>query len=233
MANSQHPQPSLNQCRARIDRAREHIKNLEDKLSVLTNRSAISWTKNDSAGRLVIPTENLPPITPILIGETLYNLRGALDYLVGQLFYLATGNFDSRTKFLVEDSAAAWNRHLTHKAGGKRPWLPMLRVKHQDALKGFQPFNGCKWTKALQIHSNIDKHRHFLIAKGARIVRATADWLPGSGRTVTSGITADRKTKNDFARSVLFDDGTAVIETLTEIEQGVSDVVQAFDADFK
>jgi len=195
----------------------------------------VRWTEHDSAGNLVVPANDLPAIIPILIGETLYNLRGALDYLVSQCFYLATGKFSSQPKFLIEDSIKGWKRHLAH--GKKtRNWLSSLSAKHRASFGRLQPFNGCKWTKTLQIYSNIDKHRHFLVAKGGpgtgTIIRAPADWRPGS-KVPKLSPEATMKIKRDRARTVLFDDGTSVIETLVEIHERVSAVIASFEPDFK
>jgi hypothetical protein len=44
---------------------------------------------------------------------------------------------------------------------------------------------------------------------------------------------AAMKIKRDRARTVLFDDGTSVIETLVEIHERVSDVIASFEPDFK
>jgi hypothetical protein len=110
MAQSYRGKPTLDECRARILRAMKHIEGLERELASVRG-TADRWTIYDPAGLLVtpdrrgylgIPDINIPPVVRILIGETLYNLRTALDYLVSQLFYLATGKFDSGTKFLIE-----------------------------------------------------------------------------------------------------------------------------------
>jgi hypothetical protein len=230
MSNTYRSKPSLDECLARIIRAEEHIERLEDKLSTVGS-TTFRWTANDPKGRLVIPDIDVPPIVRILIGETLYNLRTALDYLVSQLFYLATGKFDSRTKFLIEDSVAGWDRHFPH--GTKsRAWLHLLAGKHQTALQGLQPFNGCKWTKTLQTLSNIDKHRHFVAARGSMIIRAPAAYRPGSQTTPAAAALA-MEMKRNRTRSILFDDGTSVIETLIELQKRVADVIQAFEPDFK
>jgi hypothetical protein len=135
--------PTLNQCRARICRAGEHIESLEDKLSGFPG-STVRWTAHDSAGNLVVPANEIPAIIPILIGKALYNLRGALDYLVSQCFYLATGRFNSQPKFLIEDSISGWNKHLPH---GKKThtWLGSLSAKHQATFKQLQHRGGRSW----------------------------------------------------------------------------------------
>jgi hypothetical protein len=139
MAQTYRPKPTLDECRSRVIRAEEHIKRLERELAAIAS-PVTRWTRHDSIGQLIQIGAHIPSIVRILIGETLYDLRTALDYLASQLFYLATGRFDSRTKFLIEISPTAWNRHLSY----KNAWLPSLARKHQTMLERFQPFNGHK-----------------------------------------------------------------------------------------
>ncbi len=74
MQHPNSPKPSLNDARARVDRASEHIDRLWDNLTVMT-REQWEGLRVTSA---VTPFE-APPIISILIGEIVYNLKAALD----------------------------------------------------------------------------------------------------------------------------------------------------------
>ena len=167
MPSTYRPKPSLNECGARIVRADEHIERLEKELAALVLRQRTRWTRHDPGGQLIISSDQIPTIVTILIGETFYNLRTALDYLAAQLYYLATGTFHGSTKFIIEDTSSAWQRHFT----SKHPWITSLSGKHQTMLEGLQPFKGHAWLKTFRTFSNTDKHRHFLVIVRSQIIR--------------------------------------------------------------
>ncbi len=219
--------PSLNDARARIGRARDHITRLEREIAAVlppdrTITTPIMGPAFVSGGTEYI---NAPPILAILIGETLYNLRGALDYLVYELFYLDTGGIENGTKFLIEDSIASWNNHLSSPgtAGRRRRklWLYRLTMAHKTALQALQPCYGCTWTARLRDLSNPDKHR--------RLTTIVASVNHGGHGAIGFGpvmVTTHLTTK------VAFEDGSFVVETLKLLQKEVADVIEAFDPDF-
>src|SRR6266568_1162319 len=158
--------PSLDDALARVSRANEHIASLEREIAAVlspdrTIRLAASAGLGGGAQYI-----SAPPILAILIGETLYNLRAALDYLVFELVYLDAGKPKSGTKFLIEDTVEGWDKHLPNfnMSGHERRklWLDKLTAAHQAALKALQPCHGCEWTRRLRGLSNPDKHRRLL-----------------------------------------------------------------------
>ena len=113
--------PSLDDARARIGRAKEHIATVEREIVAAMPPDRTITTV--IAGGFLSGTRyiNPPPILPILIGETIYNLRAALDYLVYELFYLDTGETTNITKFVIEDSEQSWAYTHTRYAQRQAP----------------------------------------------------------------------------------------------------------------
>ena len=122
---------SLDQARLRIDRAREHISHLKreiaaalqgaESVGVITVTAGTTGHFEDTTKQARHP--RIQPIASILVGEAAYNLRGALDYLVYELFLLNTGKESKATKFLIEKTEEGWNAHI----------LPKKACGHCDA----------------------------------------------------------------------------------------------------
>ncbi|RWC86770.1 MAG: hypothetical protein EOS72_24700 [Mesorhizobium sp.] len=226
MSISDRTKPSLDDARSRIDRAKQHIASLEDEIVAVIppNRTITAAAPGGSFMGGGTQLLRVPPILPILIGEAIYNLRAALDYLVFELAYLDTGTPKSGTKFLIEPTEKGWNNHLTAPTGKERRklWLPELTAAHQAALKRLQPCYGCKWTGTLRDLSNPDKHRR-LLGVVATIDQLGYGAIPGGGAVM---VTFQLTTK------VAFEDASPVVETLKLLQEQVADVIEAFDPDF-
>ena len=105
-----------------------------------------------------------PVIWSILVGEILYNLRSALDHLVWQLV-LANGQTPGRhNEFLIAIDHQRWLQ-------GKGRTLTGVSPKHQAMISYLQPFTGginlpfnVSNLKVLDDLSNIEKHRHLIVA---------------------------------------------------------------------
>lgn len=87
-----------------------------------------------------------------LSSEVIQHLRIALDYLAYQLAWLDSGLQQERTQFPIVDQSAQWSSRC-------RQDLPGVHRDHLDAVRRFQPFAGCEWTRELRDLSNLDKHR--------------------------------------------------------------------------
>lgn len=220
--------PTLNDARARVARASEHIINLEHKLTPVSPQNLQIPDLQVVAGTLVVTRYVYAgPEISILIGEVVYNLRAALDYLVYELFYLDTGKTKNTTKFLIEDSKQAWDSHFPDPGMSakqrSRLWLHLLTPAHQAALKRLQPVFGCKWSAALRDLSNPDKHR--------RLVRALArETLTGSDAMTVRGPVM---VNFNVTVEVKFEDASLVVETLKLMHEKVADVIEVFDPDFQ
>ena len=225
--------PTLDDARARVIRAAEHIAKLEAELTAALPPRAITTTVAAPSfmggGKKYI---SLAPLVVILIGETLYNLRGAMDYLVYELFQLDTGKIYDYTEFPIVDKLERWNKYFPaknsppnkpfdpNKRGEK--WLHKLTGPHKKALKDLQPFQGCQWTKTLRNRSNIDKHRRLIVVEST--VQSHGGMIGGIGPvTVTSRL---------ISKVAFDDDKTLVVETLKDLHKEVSAVLDKFDLDF-
>jgi len=181
------------------------------------------------AGPAFLGTQTIkaPPIVPILIGETIYNLRATLDYLVYQLFYLDTGippDLSNRTQFPIVDRKQSWENYFptpqTTPKGLKKMWLHKLSACHQADIKRLQPWFGCKWTAKIRDLSNPDKHRRF-------IATPITTSQPGGVIPEAAMVTVE------ITRKIAFEDTSPVMETLDCLQQKVADVIDYFDPDFK
>jgi hypothetical protein len=111
-------EPSLDGAHARVDRAKHHIASLECEIAAVLppdrtiSRMMLRPDFFSGGARGGTQYVSAPPILAILIGETIYNLRAALDYLVFELAHLDTGKPQGGTKFLIEDSEKVWHGHL-------------------------------------------------------------------------------------------------------------------------
>jgi hypothetical protein len=167
-----HPQgvkPSLKNCYARVDRAEQHLINLRKEIE------SFWWYANYAVSVPEYTTgdffdmgdrELLPPIISITIGEAVYNLRAALDYLVYELAVLDSGQIQKGTQFPIEDTPTdpGHLKDLEKRwATGTHKRLRGVSLPHQAAIRDLQPFAGCQWTKTLRVHSNIDKHETFIL----------------------------------------------------------------------
>jgi hypothetical protein len=226
---SDRPKPSLDDARARIGRAKEHITRLEHEISAILppNQTITRAVMGPAFLSRSSHRIDVPPIVTILIGETIYNLRSALDYLVYELFYLDTGKIKKNTKFPVESSPKEWNKYFPFPGmlGKQRHklWLYRLSTSHQAAIKALQPCFGCKWTAPFSSLSNLDKHRHLTV------VEATAEHM-GHGAIAGPGAVM---VSVQVASKIAFQDGSLVVETLKLFEKEISDVIEAFDPDFQ
>jgi hypothetical protein len=121
------------------------------------------------------PEERIPAKLPILVGEAVYNLRAALDYLTGALSRIDTPGWPSgrkrRNQFPIEHTRIGFtSRRDTFLAG--------VSDAHVAEIEGYQPFSGCDWTGRLARLSNMDKHNQLVVvlqgitlqAEGQRLV---------------------------------------------------------------
>jgi len=168
-----------------------------------------------------------------LVGETVYNLRCALDYLVYALAALDSSAPQKGTQFPIMDTAQDF-------AGRGKTMLNGVNATHVAAIEGLQPYKGCNWTARLRDLSNMDKHRH--IVPGGGIMKPT----------VHSGLSTDlrrihgafeRKAKHPVtgedvdvkvhvASEILFSDRTPVVQPLHELKTRVADTLGQFEAEF-
>jgi hypothetical protein len=225
-----HSKPSVDSALARVARAGEHIARIEDEVAALAKNVAFSGRFGVEAGVTGLLTDEefgLPLIIAILIGETIYNLHAALDYLVYELAILDSGNVQQGTYFPIESSPDGWDKHVV-----RGNFLSGVSDVHKAQIHALQPFNGVEWTARIRDISNPDKHRQLTVGWHGPGVRIEANW---STRSQTIGQTIDQSMdiQGSFTYVIHFDDRSTVIETLKLLQQQVSDVINAFKHEFK
>jgi hypothetical protein len=121
-----------------------------------------------------------PPIVSVLLGEIVYNLRSALDYLAFELARHDSGQIQENTQFPIDDTPEKFARSITTRLRG-------VSSAHVLLIEKLQPYTGCNWTEVLRDISNPDKHRQ-LTARGSSFsvtVLKEGAMLPGGGNCYT------------------------------------------------
>lgn len=233
MAVPESREPSLYDAKARIARASEHIKSLEREIERYGWRGPMSpFVQTASVGF------NPSPLCSILVGETAYNLKAALDYLVSESYYLATGNFNNGTKFLIVASQKEWERNFpqpdTPPKALKKLWLHRLSAEHQAVLKGLQPFSGTDWTKTLQKITNPDRHKALIELAGEIGYTKIERLSPERAAVMPIEFPAETFVHFETSRELrLHGIGAHAIQTLQHLTGEVAKVIEAFEPYFQ
>ena len=168
----------------------------------------------------------------VLLGEVVYHLRSALDYLVFELAQLDSGKIQERTQFPIESTPEGF-------ASRRTTYLRGVSPEHAESIRLLQPCAGCAWTRDLAAISNPDKHRAlhatFSSQEGSVAVAigtpAQISGQPGRLRPLR-GDPARRSVKvhhSVAAVSVTFGDGEpGVIETLDHLKSQVALTIDTF-----
>ena len=146
----------------RVGRASKHLTNLNRRVNtvrqsidevVLLERKPQKFQLpngrivNGVLGSVSFPINApIPPIISILIGETIYNLRASLDYLIYDLAILDSGQVTDGTQFPIDDTVKAFEKRRNN-------FLKGLSDEHVAAIERLQPCYGCNWTKVLRVIS--------------------------------------------------------------------------------
>ena len=165
----QHP---LDGAFERVVRAGEHIDDLLRRIKELTRTSEQnvldgldlrpSQIKLDT---LILPLAPqilpfpVPPRYSILVGETFYNLRAALDYLVYELARHDAGSLKEHTQFPITASPNDFPSERKSRLRG-------VNERHVAAIEALQPYPDRKeneWLADLQRLSNPDKHKSLTV----------------------------------------------------------------------
>jgi len=220
----------------RVRRAGIHLTNLNSRVNALSKIISNKVVINDKPaiftlpnGRevsvplfLKIPDDEIPPIFSVLLGEIIYNLRSALDYLVYELARLDSGSVIDHTQFLIEDCKKTFKRKRNYRLKG-------IGQKHRAMLEMLQPYNGCDWTKLIRDLSDPDKHRQLTIANPnifAAFSQGSAEEVLVNGAVNMNSDVASHITFR--CKSILVD-----VNTLKKLKFQVSETLQLFYSDFK
>lgn len=151
--------------RAKIERAEEHINDLDSRIVAFLKSEAYSVSveddpKTDERAYRVHFHSPIPLALSLVAGDALHNLRSALDHLVWQLVE-AAGNMPTReTAYpIFKDASAAHKFFQKSKAkpDPKIKGVPGAAVQLIEATNPYQGGNNQLW--AVHELNNIDKHR--------------------------------------------------------------------------
>jgi len=156
----------LDGCRAKIERANEHIKNLSLEYSAHANSGQYRIVQEyDTANGILVlkfaDVKTLPTRLSVIIGDALHQLRSALDHSIHQLILKNGGIVTKKTQFPVFQS------HEGYVARG-HPMISGLSVPAAALIESFQPYQlgtsaGEHPLWVLAELNNADKHRLLLV----------------------------------------------------------------------
>jgi len=161
---------------AKLNWAEEHIKNL----NAATDRfrkahpNIVVPERHEDLGEIwhkVAYVPEIPDPIALMLGDALYNLRAALDYLAHELVVIAGNEPSRQTAFPIFDKPNEYWEGMARKVKG-------MRQMAIESINRIQPYEGGFGHALWQLHrlNNIDKHRVLLTIA-----------LVNSGRTMTPG----------------------------------------------
>lgn len=225
----------------RVDRAGKHLGELDTEIADyrrFKNETTLIQFGRDDKGNTVplgalTTAYDAASDMSILVGEIVYNLRNALDYLVYELARLDSGGAQKRTQFPIESTHDGF-------VGRRKTFLKGVNDRHVAQIKALQPYSGCQWTQTLATFSNQDKHRELV----AVATPAQSVWFVGAipPPDVPDSAHVHRAPQADgtevyvtgyFTVRVEFADGTLVPETLQKLKLYVADVLESFKPEFQ
>jgi hypothetical protein len=179
--------PSLNGCLAKLGRASEHIgivgastqRAKPPLVAAVEVEFATGRTERTVTAALkVVSIPEIPDHLSLAIGEALYNIRSALDYLASELIALNEGVYWPMSQFPIATSPAKHGdlaREAIGRLGG-----------YWEIIEQYQPYGDPAdvWSSAFRIlrdTSNIDKHRRPVTPVVTVDVSAHSPMTPGVG----------------------------------------------------
>lgn len=229
---------SLDGCFERIRRADEHLADLRNRIAIVTARQAQAVSADFNPRppydwHITGPTETYVEIRiGILIGEIVYNLRAALDYLVFELAKLDSGREQAGTQFPIESTRQGFIAH-------EQIWLNGINPTHRAAIERVQPYNGCYWAQLLRDISNRDKHRKLAHIEGECRVHAYSRFADANFDDIHATITrrhhpihGEVDVKIHIYCPITFGSTTPIVDELENLKMGVADTLNAFKPEF-
>jgi hypothetical protein len=142
-----------------LDWAEEHIKNLNTATDRFRKAHAdiVVAESHEDLGEVwhkVAHVPEIPDPLALMLGDALYNLRAALDYLAYELVVAAGNEPNSQTAFPIFDTPDEYWERMGRKVKG-------MRQSAIEAINRIQPYEGGFCHALWQLHrlNNIDKHR--------------------------------------------------------------------------
>ena len=154
---------------AKLRRAEQRIRELADEMDKLCEeiqQSIVREVREDIDKQVWVyqgPTPDTPVEWSVIIGETLYNLRSALDHLVWQLVIDNRQTPGRHNEFPITEDDQQWQQEKVRALRG-------LSQRHQAMIGYMQPFTGggnlpfnVSMLRAIHELSNVEKHRHLIL----------------------------------------------------------------------
>jgi hypothetical protein len=226
----------------RVRRAEEHLVDLEARLAgpIGQHFEPISLKYEAQAPHTLLVEYEIGVDVAIsmriavLIGETCYNLRCALDYFVAALAELDSGSVQTGTQFPIEDT----EKGFEWRKGGS--WLKGINATHVAMIEWLQPYRGCRWTAHLRELSNRDKHYKFVAVERRHVGTFYESFNDTFYRrrdlpeySAHHPIYGEVHVKFDVATVIALKDGTPAISALHKIKGGVLDALTDCAPDFQ
>jgi hypothetical protein len=174
------PKIALQQVLDRLDWAKQHVKKLNTALRRFHKANpTTTFTKSDpETGDLSYYVRDIPAVPaeiPLILGDALYSLRGALDYLACGLVPVIT----SDTKFPIAHSSESYKTMLDRV-------VPAIGKDALKVLDSIRPYQGGDWL-LWRLHklNIIDKHRLLLTVC---VVSPMRTLRPGEEISATSSL---------------------------------------------
>jgi hypothetical protein len=218
---------SLRDAFLRVDRAGEHLACLQRRVEAFTEAQNDKPIVELHGGIPVIvgEPEHPPRMFSVLVGETIQNLRTALDYLVYALAWLDSGVHHDMTQFPIESAPEGFD-------GRRATYLKGLSDEHVAAIERLQPFKGGAWLGTLANASNQDKHWALNVTLAAGYGTITFG-PPIGGAGEGSASPSEVNVHHEHTVYVALHDGTPILEPLKAFESSVRGVLDSFKADFE
>jgi hypothetical protein len=177
-ARLSHP---LDGARAKVERAKEHIRYLNDEIVAARERKTHTIeTEVDKNTYTIVKRlrvhDQLPVRWAVVVGEVASNLRTALDHVVWELVRANKQTGDTRTEFPVFWSAKEYKANGVRKIKG-------TVAPAQAIVDGLQPYHRGDGFAADPLyrlhHLNLeDKHRTLNLVRAAAVVRGMPGIVP-------------------------------------------------------
>lgn len=243
--------PNLNGAYARAKRANQHVGNLKlrEKAFIGKHKDHLVFNIDPGTGTINFRWSGsevpIPALFSVLVGEAIYNLRAALDYLTYELAVLDSGAVQNGTQFPICDGKDDFDRRRT-------TWLKGISGAHVTQIERLQPYPTPNWTAILRDISNPDKHRQLAITQGlmhgefqifvgTQAEARELDWTDNSIPTTELALGGrielksgeEAYVKGNIALYIAFSDGIPIIKTLQSLKASVTDTLDAFKPEFK
>ena len=193
--------PSLEGAQAWLNRAEEHLLDIESICDAITERECDAMIGSVHVDppqpgipvgyAYTKPTASVPVRLRVVVGEAVQAMRRSLDYLVYEVAFLDSGVEQQGTQFPIDNSEKIFDgRRKPHSKRTPRCFLIGISDKHAAAIKRLQPFPRHNWTAELRAISNPDKHRRLTITwnETSTTIRG---WARGTAQGETARITPE------------------------------------------